>query len=52
MAITELREDGVLGRLRGETCPACGDGTLVVETYKDNRAVVCEACETPRAQLW
>lgn len=52
MATVTVREDGILHRLRGETCPACEAGTLVLGTYKDNRAAICDDCETPRAQLW
>jgi len=52
MAKAELGADGILRQLRGTTCPSCEDGTLVLGTYKGNRAVLCEDCETPRAQLW
>ncbi|MCW8173063.1 hypothetical protein D8S78_17075 [Natrialba swarupiae] len=36
----------------GRTCPACPDGELERATYKDNRAVVCDSCGTPQAQVW
>nr|WP_305880597.1 HVO_A0556 family zinc finger protein [Halovivax cerinus] len=52
MANAAPKTDGVLHRLRGDRCPHCEDGTLVLGTYKGNRAVLCDDCETPRAQLW
>ncbi len=42
----------VLRELAGADCPTCEAGTLVRERYKGNRAVVCDECETPRAQVW
>ena len=42
----------LLGRLEGRVCPDCSDGTLEHGTYKDNRAIVCDSCGTPRAQVW
>jgi len=44
--------DAILWRLRGHSCPSCEDGTLVLKPYKGNRAVVCDGCDTPRAQVW
>ncbi|WP_254861974.1 HVO_A0556 family zinc finger protein [Halovivax gelatinilyticus] len=52
MANAELGERGILRRLRGEDCPVCERGELELGTYKGNRAVVCDSCDTPRAQLW
>ena len=49
------RESGsilVLNRIAGTRCPLCDGGTLVREQYKDNRAVVCDQCDVPRAQFW
>lgn len=42
----------VLRLLEGRSCPYCATGTLKRGTYKDNRAVICDRCETPHAQLW
>ncbi|GGL68049.1 HVO_A0556 family zinc finger protein [Halocalculus aciditolerans] len=40
----------LVGRLDGDDCAFCDDGTLVRGTYKDNDAVLCEACGTPTLQ--
>ncbi len=45
-------EKGVIGCLVGEKCQWCDNGTLVHDTYKGNEAAICDACETPAAQLW
>ncbi|WP_175609593.1 HVO_A0556 family zinc finger protein [Haladaptatus litoreus] len=45
-------QPSVIGRLEGEDCQWCHDGRLKQGTYKGNDAVVCDACETPAAQLW
>jgi Zn finger protein HypA/HybF involved in hydrogenase expression len=45
-------EETLLSRLEGNSCPQCTAGTLERDTYKDNVAVVCPACETPQVQLW
>lgn len=42
----------LVDQLRNRDCTYCEDGTLVVTTYKDNDAVVCEECETPALQIW
>ncbi|SDJ99771.1 HVO_A0556 family zinc finger protein [Natronorubrum texcoconense] len=42
----------LLAILEGRPCPDCDDGELERGTYKENRAVVCDSCDTPRAQLW
>ncbi|SDQ29615.1 HVO_A0556 family zinc finger protein [Natronobacterium texcoconense] len=43
----------LLSALEGQTCPSCDDdGTLERGRYKGNRAVVCDACDTPRVQVW
>ncbi|MDQ2049980.1 HVO_A0556 family zinc finger protein [Natronolimnohabitans sp. A-GB9] len=42
----------LLAALEGQACPYCTDGTLERGIYKDNQAVVCESCDTPRVQLW
>ncbi|SER61610.1 HVO_A0556 family zinc finger protein [Natrinema salaciae] len=42
----------LLAILEGRSCQHCPDGELVRETYKDNRAIVCDSCGTPRAQVW
>ncbi|SIR77569.1 HVO_A0556 family zinc finger protein [Natronorubrum thiooxidans] len=42
----------VLMLLEGRSCPYCTAGELKRGTYKDNRAVICDHCETPHAQLW
>ncbi|MFP8953799.1 HVO_A0556 family zinc finger protein [Natrialbaceae archaeon A-arb3/5] len=42
----------LLAILEGRLCPACSDGELERETYKDNKAVVCDSCGTPQAQVW
>ncbi len=52
MAKAELGERGVLQQLRGDDCPGCEQGELVLGTYKGNRAVICDHCDTPRAQVW
>lgn len=52
MARTETRTRQVLEILAGRSCPACTDGTLVRDEYKGNRAVVCDTCEVPKAQVW
>lgn len=42
----------LFGCLEGRSCPHCADGTLERDTYKGNRAIVCDGCGTPRAQVW
>ena len=42
----------LLAILEGRPCPLCPDGDLERSVYKDNRAVVCDRCGTPRAQVW
>lgn len=42
----------VLTELEGEPCLECDHGELERGEYKDNTAVVCNDCGTPRAQLW
>ena len=42
----------LLAALEGRSCPYCGDGELERTVYKDNRAVVCDRCETPHVQVW
>ena len=39
-------------QLTGQPCAFCDDGTLTSGRYKGNKAVICEGCETPAAQLW
>ena len=46
------RSAGLLAILEGRPCPVCSDGELERDTYKDNSAVVCDSCGTPRAQVW
>ncbi|NGM69839.1 hypothetical protein G6M89_12610 [Natronolimnobius sp. AArcel1] len=50
---TDHTEGRVLAILDGRPCPSddC-DGDLERGTYKDNKAVVCEDCGTPQAQVW
>ena len=45
-------DPNLLAILEGRPCPDCDDGELERATYKENRAVVCNSCDTPRAQLW
>lgn len=52
MARVETQTRQVLDILEGRTCPTCPDGELVREVYKGNRAVVCDSCGTPKAQIW
>ena len=49
-----IRDDDrrLLTILEGRPCPVCADGELERGVYKDNRAVVCDSCETPRVQVW
>ncbi|WP_436347408.1 HVO_A0556 family zinc finger protein [Natronorubrum sp. FCH18a] len=42
----------LLAILEGQDCPDCDGGELERGTYKENRAVICDSCDTPRAQLW
>ncbi|TYT61416.1 HVO_A0556 family zinc finger protein [Natrialba swarupiae] len=49
---TDRQGRQLLSILEGRTCPACPDGELERATYKDNRAVVCDSCGTPQAQVW
>ncbi|AFZ72257.1 HVO_A0556 family zinc finger protein [Natronobacterium gregoryi] len=43
----------LLSALEGRSCPTCDDGgTLERATYKGNAAVICDACGTPRVQVW
>lgn len=42
----------LLAMLEGRSCPNCPDGELERDTYKDNRAIVCDSCGTPRVQVW
>lgn len=42
----------LLGQLAGADCQFCDDGTLHRDTYKENRALVCDCCETPGVQVW
>ncbi|MCU4925412.1 hypothetical protein OB905_05335 [Halobacteria archaeon AArc-dxtr1] len=50
----QIDHDGasVLTVLAGRPCPDCEGGQLERGTYKGNRAVLCDSCETPRAQTW
>ena len=51
-ARSESTSGAVLSQLAGTRCPLCDGGTLVRERYKENRAVVCDQCDVPRAQFW
>ncbi|WP_338042913.1 HVO_A0556 family zinc finger protein [Natrinema gari] len=42
----------LIDELTGRPCSFCDDGSLMSGSYKGNRAVICEGCETPAAQLW
>lgn len=42
----------LLSLLEGRSCNHCSDGTLERGNFKDNRAVLCDTCETPRVQVW
>jgi hypothetical protein len=42
----------LLAILEGRPCPDCSGGELERGRYKDNAAVVCDRCATPRAQVW
>ena len=42
----------LLAILEGRSCPLCSDGELERSIYKDNKAVVCDGCGTPQAQVW
>ncbi|MFC4543865.1 HVO_A0556 family zinc finger protein [Halosolutus amylolyticus] len=46
------QEAQLLSMLASRSCPHCPDGELEQGVYKDNRAIVCDTCETPRVQLW
>ncbi|RZV12508.1 hypothetical protein BDK88_1419 [Natrinema hispanicum] len=56
MAKSESSQSGgtqqLLAILTGQSCPDCPDGELERARYKDNQAVVCDCCGTPRAQVW
>lgn len=52
MARTQSTQRQLLVTLRGHECDYCGEGELVVDRYKGNRAVVCDECGTPGAQVW
>lgn len=39
-------------KLDTDDCTYCDDGTLVLTTYKDNDAIVCDDCGTPAVQVW
>lgn len=56
MAKSESSRSGgsrrLLAILEGRPCPDCDDGELERDSYKDKRAVVCDSCGTPRAQVW
>ncbi|QLG50307.1 HVO_A0556 family zinc finger protein [Natrinema halophilum] len=56
MAKSETTQTSGKGRLlailEGEPCPSCAEGQLEQSRYKNNRAVVCDSCGTPRAQVW
>ncbi|WP_265110222.1 HVO_A0556 family zinc finger protein [Halosolutus halophilus] len=49
---SDSHETKLLSMLAGRSCPHCSDGELERGIYKDNRAVICDTCETPRVQLW
>ncbi|QLK25119.1 hypothetical protein HYG81_13590 [Natrinema zhouii] len=42
----------LLAMLEGRSCHHCEDGELERATYKDNRAIICDSCGTPRVQVW
>ena len=53
----QLTDDSAVGHpvldvLEGNSCAFCGDGTLRQDSYKGNRAVICDSCQTPSAQVW
>ena len=52
MALADAHHRLVLERLEGRVCADCGEGELVRGRYRGNLAVVCDHCETPRAQFW
>lgn len=51
-AMADAATADLLRLLAGESCPHCDEGTLEPATYKTNAAVVCDACGTPRVQVW
>ncbi|AFO59231.1 MULTISPECIES: HVO_A0556 family zinc finger protein [Natrinema] len=56
MANSESADAGgrqqLLALLEGRACHHCSDGELERGRYKDNRAIVCDSCGTPRVQVW
>lgn len=42
----------LLAMLEGRPCNHCPDGELERGRYKDNRAIICDSCGTPRVQVW
>ncbi|PCR92315.1 HVO_A0556 family zinc finger protein [Natrinema ejinorense] len=56
MAKSEPSQSGgdrrLLAMLEGRSCHHCSEGELERASYKDNRAVICDSCGTPRVQLW
>ncbi|WP_169732107.1 HVO_A0556 family zinc finger protein [Halostagnicola larsenii] len=52
MATTQFDGNRLVSLLEGRECPSCADGRLERGRYKGNEAVICDTCETPRAQLW
>ncbi len=52
MATTQSDGSRLVALLEGRACPSCSDGKLEKGRYKGNEAVICDSCETPRAQLW
>ncbi|MFC6717157.1 HVO_A0556 family zinc finger protein [Natrialbaceae archaeon GCM10025810] len=52
MAQSESDGQQLLAILEGRDCPVCSEGELERNEYKGNRAVRCDACGTPRVQVW
>lgn len=50
--MSSTTKSSVIRRLEGRQCQWCEDGRLERDTYKGNRAAVCQSCETPAVQIW
>ena len=52
MARADSQPQSVLELLAGDECEFCVDGELERDTYRGNRAVVCDGCGVPQVQVW
>ncbi|WP_335343064.1 HVO_A0556 family zinc finger protein [Halomontanus rarus] len=48
----QSEEEHLLSRLEGTECTYCDTGTLTRTTFRSDKAVVCEACDTPAVRFW